>query len=80
MILHITFKGLVYAGYNNLESGSITSFNDLCTKLVEWFNTSIPIMKSSIELFRVTQVGDESTQAHLKRFNEELRSKNWLSL
>jgi hypothetical protein len=48
------------------------SFQDLCVELVTCFNTSIPTKKSSIELFRVTQGEKDSTQAYLKRFNEEM--------
>jgi hypothetical protein len=71
-IFSITFRGSVRARYNNLESDSITSFSKLCTKLVVGFNTSIPARKISTELFRITQVDDESTRTYLKRFNEKM--------
>jgi hypothetical protein len=47
-ILPATFKGSVRAWYNNLEPGSITSFGDLCAKLVARFNSSIPAKMSSL--------------------------------
>jgi len=71
-IFPITFRGSVCAWYNNLESGSLTSLGDLCTKLVAWFNTSIPIKKSSTKLYKVTQADDESTLVYLKRFDEKM--------
>lgn len=40
-ILLETFISLVCAWYNTLELGSITSFGELCTKLVVCFITSI---------------------------------------
>jgi hypothetical protein len=62
-ILLITFKGLVCAWYNNLELDSITSFDDLCTKLVTRFNTSIPAKKSSTELYFLESLG-QMTSPH----------------
>lgn len=71
-ILPATFKGSVRAWYNNLEPGSITSFGDLCAKLVARFNSSIPAKMSCIELFGITQAKDKSSKAYLKRFNKEM--------
>lgn len=71
-ILLITFKGSVRVWYNNVESGLVTSFNDLCVKLVTHFNISIPTRISSTKLFGITQTYDESTRAYLKQFNEEI--------
>ena len=68
-ILPTTFKGSIRAWYNNLEQGSITSFNNLYTKLISCFNTSILPRKSSIKIFGITRVEDESIRAYLKRFN-----------
>jgi hypothetical protein len=39
---------------------------------VAHFNISISLKRSSTELFRVTQLEGESTQAYLRRFNEEI--------
>jgi hypothetical protein len=47
-------------------------FRDLHAKLVSRFNTNIPTKKSSTKLFGITQAGRESTQAYLKRFNEDM--------
>jgi uncharacterized protein YjfI (DUF2170 family) len=45
------------------------------------FSTSIPAKKNSTKLFDVTQQEDESTQAYLNRFNEEmLKMKKLLEL
>jgi hypothetical protein len=44
-ILLTTFIRSVRAWYNSLELGSITSFGELCTKLVVCFITSIPSKK-----------------------------------
>jgi hypothetical protein len=60
------------AWYNNLEPDSIEGLRDLYIKLAVRFSTSIPINKSSTELFGVTQQEDEFTRAYLKRFNEEM--------
>jgi hypothetical protein len=45
-ILLITFWGFAHAWYNNLEPNSIKRFSDLCTKLMDRFNTNIPVKKS----------------------------------
>jgi hypothetical protein len=37
-----------------------------------YFNTNIPIKKSSIKVFGVTQSDGESIRVYLKRFNEEM--------
>ncbi|KAJ6856870.1 hypothetical protein NC651_038532 [Populus alba x Populus x berolinensis] len=58
--------------YNNLNSGSILSFQDLCVKLVAHFSTSIPMVKSLTKLFENVQGEKESTQAYRRRFNEEM--------
>ena len=72
-ILPITFRGSVHAWYNNLESGSITSFNDLRTILVVGFSTKIILIKkSSMKLYRITLGDDKSTQAYMKRINEKI--------
>ena len=56
-------------------------FRDLYAKLVARFSTSIPAKKNSTKLFDVTQQEDESTQAYLNRFNEEmLKMKKLLEL
>jgi hypothetical protein len=39
---------------------------------VSRFNIVKPFKRSFIELFGVTQLGEESTKAYLKRFNEEM--------
>jgi len=71
-ILLITFKESACAWYDNLESGSIEEFRDLWPKLVAYFKISIPIKKSSINLFGVTQSDGESIRAYLKRFDEKI--------
>ena len=71
-ILPTTFRGNVRRWYNNLKSGSILGFQDLCAKLVARFSTSIPAKKSSTELFGIVQGEKELTQAYLRRFNEEM--------
>lgn len=71
-IFPIIFKGSVRVWYNNLKSSSITSFSDLCTMLMAWFNTSILIKNSFIELYRITQVDNKSTRAYLKKFNKKM--------
>jgi hypothetical protein len=71
-ILPTTFRGNVRRWYNNLKSGSILGFQDLCAKLVARFSTSIPTKKSSTELFGIVQGEKELTQAYLRRFNEEM--------
>ena len=58
--------------YNNLEPSFIDGFSDLCVKLVTHFSTIIPIKKSSMKLFGVTQYEDESTPVYLKRCNKEM--------
>jgi len=55
-----------------LEPNSIEGLRDLYTKLAVRFSTSIPINKSSMELFGVTQQEGEFTRAYLKRFDEEM--------
>ena len=60
------------AQYNNLEPDSIEGLRNLYAKPAVRFSTSIPINKSSMELFGVTQQKDEFTRAYLKRFNEEM--------
>ena len=52
-ILFTTFRGNVKIWCNNLKSGSILSFQDLCAKLVACFGTSIPMKKSSTKLFGI---------------------------
>jgi hypothetical protein len=60
------------AWYNNLEPDSIEGLRDLYAKSAVHFSTSIPINKSSMELFGVTQQEGEFTRADLKRFNEKM--------
>jgi len=55
-ILSMTFIGLTRVWYNNLKLVSIMDSNNFCAKLVSWFNTYIPVKKSFIELFSITQL------------------------
>jgi len=71
-ILPTTFTCSVRAWYNNPKSDSVISFNDLCTKLVACFSTSILARKSSTELFGITKVKDEFMRVYLKTFNKEM--------
>ena len=68
-ILPTTFRGFVCVCHNNLEPNSIEGFNDIYSKLITCFITSIPIIKNSIKLFSVAQQKGETTQAYLKRLN-----------
>ena len=71
-ILPTTFRGNMRTWYNNLKSGLILSFQDLYTKLVTRFSTSIPTKKSSIELFGIIQGEKKSSEVYLRRFNNEM--------
>ena len=71
-ILSTTFRGNVRRWYNNLKSGSISGYQDLCAKLVARFSINIPMKKSSTKLFRIVQGKKEPTWAYLRRFNEEM--------
>lgn len=74
-----TFQRFTRVQYHNLKLGSISSFLDLCDKLIIHFSMSIPAQKSSTELFSIIQLENDSTRAYLKKFNEEmLNLKNLL--
>jgi len=71
-ILPITFRGSIYAWYNNLDLDFIISFGDLCSMLVTQFCTSVLAKRISTKLFGVTQTNDEFMRVYLKRFNEKI--------
>lgn len=77
-ILPTTFKGLVRAWYNKLKPGLVTSFNDLCVKLVAYFSTSIPAKKISTKSFNeeMLKVEDLIEPVASKSLISGVREKN----
>lgn len=72
MMMSCAKLGSTWAWKNNLKPHSIMSFYNLYVKLVWRFSIVKPSKRSLIELFGVTQLGEESTKVYLKRFNEEM--------
>jgi len=58
--------------YYSIKPNSTLDFYDICTKLISCFNMSIPVKRSIIELFSITQQVDESNIIYLQRFNDEM--------
>ncbi|XP_074278664.1 uncharacterized protein LOC141602259 [Silene latifolia] len=57
--------------YINLPNGSIKSFVDLVNTFNQQFASSRELEKRSSDLYRITQIKDESLRSFLARFNKE---------
>ncbi|XP_074290632.1 uncharacterized protein LOC141617345 [Silene latifolia] len=57
--------------YINLPNGRIKSFADLVNTFNQQFASSMELEKHSSDLYRVTQIKDESLRSFLARFNKE---------
>ncbi|XP_074297245.1 uncharacterized protein LOC141627950 [Silene latifolia] len=66
-----TLTGPAVQWYINLPNGSIKSFADLVNIFNQQFASSKELEKHSNDLYRITQIKDESLRSFLTRFNKE---------
>ncbi|XP_043816658.1 uncharacterized protein LOC110624299 [Manihot esculenta] len=67
----MTLSGPARAWFNNLESGSISSFGDLATRFISRFIAGVPTDRKTSYLETIKQRRDESLREYIARFNTE---------
>lgn len=66
-----TFRGSAFMWFMNLPTHSITSLHDFVKKFVARFITGVPTSRTSIHLFSVIQVPNETQRNYVSKFNNK---------